>query len=82
MRLIGHFAQSFRLPNRGSIQLAMSDEKTSGIYGKPNFRLIVGLFATGIVVLLVAAWLFLRFDPLHMRTPRPATGMTWLYQAR
>lgn len=60
----------------------MADEKVSGIYGKPNFGLIVGLFAVAIVVLLIGGWIFLRFDPLHLRKPHPATGMTLLYQLR
>ncbi len=60
----------------------MADEKTSGIYGKPNFGLIVGLFAVAIIVLLVGGWIFLKYDPLHLRTPKPATGMTLLYELR
>ena len=60
----------------------MADEKTSGIYGKPNFRLIVGLFAVAIVLLLIGGLVFLRFDPLHLRKPHPATGMTLLYEVR
>ena len=65
-----------------SISLGMADEKTSGIYGKPNFRLIVGLFAVAIVLLLIGGLVFLRFDPLHLRKPHPATGMTLLYEVR
>jgi hypothetical protein len=60
----------------------MDDDKTPSIYGKPNFGLIVGLFAVGIIVFLICGWAFLRFDPLHMRKPRPATGMTLLYELR
>jgi hypothetical protein len=52
-------------------------EEISSIYGKPNFGLIVGMFAVGIVVLLICGWIFLKFDPIHLKhhlTPR--TGMT------
>ena len=60
----------------------MADEKTSGIYGKPNFGLILGLLVVAIVLLLIGGWVVLHFDLLHMRTPRPATGMTLLYELR
>jgi len=60
----------------------MTNPKRAGIYGKPNFGLILGLFVVAIVLLLVGAWFFLRSDVLHLRTPRPATGMTLLYDLR
>ena len=60
----------------------MADEKVPSIYGKVNFGLILGLFAVAIVVLLIGGWAFLKYGSLHLRTPRPATGMTVLYQLR
>ena len=60
----------------------MAEDKVSSIYGKPRFGLIVGLFGVAILVLLICGWAFLRFDPLHMRKPHTATGMTILYQLR
>lgn len=53
-----------------------NQQKVSGIYGKPKFGLILGLFLATIVVLLVCGWLFLRMDPLKMRgTQSKRTGM-------
>ena len=60
----------------------MAEEKVSSIYGKPNFGLIVALFGIAIIVLLVGGWVFMRFDPLHLRKPHQATGMTLLYEIR
>lgn len=60
----------------------MAKEKVSEIYGKPRFGLIVGIFAVSIVVILALGWLFLRFDPLKMKTTtQRRTGMTILYTA-
>ena len=39
----------------------------SSIYGRPNFRMIVWMFAISIIVILVAGVLFMRMDPLHLR---------------
>ncbi|MGI4853690.1 MAG: hypothetical protein ACRYF4_06550 [Janthinobacterium lividum] len=60
----------------------MAKEEVSNIYGKPRFGLIVGIFAASIVVLLVLGWLFLRYDPLKMKsTNLHKTGMTIVYTA-
>jgi len=57
--------------------MAKQKEEVSGIYGKPNFGLIVGLFAVGIVVLLICGVVFLKFDPLHVKEHLGhRTGMT------
>lgn len=60
----------------------MANEEVSKVYGKPNFGLIVGVFAVCIVVLLLLGWAFMHFDPLHMRkgSLKPGTGMMLLYQ--
>lgn len=59
----------------------MAKEQVSKIYGKPRFGLIVAMFAVCIVVLLLLGWLFMHFDPLHMRSGnRPRTGMVLLHQ--
>ena len=60
----------------------MAEEKVSKIYGTPRFGLIVGMFAAGIVLLLIVGWAFLRFDPLKLRKPQKATGMSILYRVR
>lgn len=58
----------------------MAKEEVSKIYGTPRFGLIVAMFALGIVVLLLLGWLFMHFDPLHMRmgSGKPRTGMMLL----
>ena len=57
------------------ISMANTDG-TSSIYGKPRFGLIVGIFAVAIVALLVCGWIFLKFDPLKLRSGQGhRTGM-------
>lgn len=47
-------------------------EETNGIYGRPNFGLIVWMFAGAILLALIAGWFFLRSGHPAMHTqPQP-----------
>jgi hypothetical protein len=73
-----------RIPARtaASYCIMAKQQDEPSIYGKPNFGLIVGLFAVGIVVLLICGLIFLRFDPLHLKGHlSPRTGMVLVLPA-
>ena len=60
----------------------MAKEEVSKIYGKPNFTLIVGMFAVSIVVLLTLGWFFLRSNSLKLKTTNlKRSGMALVYTA-
>ena len=57
------------------------EEQTSGIYGKPNFNLIVGLFAVTILVVLVGALFYFRYGHHFMHTtPQPKNNKGMLME--
>lgn len=64
------------------ITVPMATERVLKIFDKPRFGVIVGLFALTIVAMLLLGWLFMHFDPLHMRSGsnKPRTGMMLLQQ--
>lgn len=48
------------------------ESENSGIYGKPNFKLIVVLFAVTLLICILAGWIYLRTGHPVMHTqPQP-----------